>query len=88
MDDGNRWGRQGVVISPGGGGNESRGASSHRIVHYEKAGYHGSKMVCLLIYEPCVEAERMPGMIRIVRWWYQDMVNETDEYTEILRNLT
>ena len=31
------------------------------------------------IYEICIEAERMPRLIRMVRWWDQDVVNETEE---------
>ena len=27
------------------------------------------------VYEICVEAERIPGTILMVRWWYQEMVN-------------
>ena len=39
-----------------------------------------SEMVaCFPIYELCVEAERIPGMIRMVRWWDHDVVNEPEE---------
>ena len=31
------------------------------------------------IYKLCTEAERMPGIIRLVQWWYQDAVNEPEE---------
>ena len=27
------------------------------------------------IYELCIEAERRPGMIQMIRLWYQDVVN-------------
>ena len=37
------------------------------------------KVAGLPIYELCVDAERITGTIRIVRWWYQDMVNESEE---------
>ena len=30
------------------------------------------------IYELCTEAERVLGTIRLVRWWYQDTVNEPE----------
>ena len=30
------------------------------------------------IYELCTEAERMPGTIRLMKWWYQDAVNEPE----------
>ena len=40
------------------------------------------------IYELCDEAERMPGMIRMRRLWDQDVVNEPEEWTENLCNLT
>ena len=40
------------------------------------------------IYELCVEAERRPETIQRMRWWYQDMVNEPEEYRENLFNLT
>ena len=32
-----------------------------------------------IIYKLCVGAEQIPGMIQIVRWWYQDVVNEPEE---------
>ena len=28
------------------------------------------------VYTLCTEAERIPGMIRMVRWWDQDAVND------------
>ena len=31
-----------------------------------------------LVYELCVEAERLPGTIRMVRWWDQDVANEPE----------
>ena len=31
------------------------------------------------IYEICTEVERMPGTSRMVRWWDQDAINETEE---------
>ena len=37
------------------------------------------KLVYHSIYEICVEAERITGTSRIVRWWDQDLVNEPDE---------
>ena len=45
-------------------------------------------VACRPIYEICIEVERMPRMIRMVRWWDQDVVNEPEEYTEILHNFT
>ena len=45
------------------------------------------KATCRTIYELCVELERMPGTSRMVRWWDQDVVNEPEEYTEILHKL-
>ena len=32
-----------------------------------------------LVYELCTEAEQMPGTIRLVQWWDQDVVNEPEE---------
>ena len=46
------------------------------------------KVACRPIYELCVEVERMPGTSQMVRWWGQDVVNEPEEKTENLRNLT
>ena len=37
------------------------------------------KVACLPIYELCVKAERILGTIRMVRWWDQDVVNESEE---------
>ena len=31
------------------------------------------------IYEIFTEEERMPGNIRMVQWWNQDVVNEPEE---------
>ena len=42
-DDGEKWGGQGVVITPGGGGNGRRGSSSHWRVHHEVTGGHSRK---------------------------------------------
>ena len=46
------------------------------------------KVAFLPIYELCVEAEQMPGTRRMMRWLDQDMVNEPEEYTDIMHNLT
>ena len=37
------------------------------------------KVACRPIYEIFVEAERIPGTNLMVRWWYQDVVNEPDD---------
>ena len=37
------------------------------------------KVACCPIYKICVEAELIPGMSRMVSWWYQDVVNEPEE---------
>ena len=34
---------------------------------------------CRPIYALCTEAERMLVMSRLVRWWYQDRLNEPEE---------
>ena len=34
-------------------------------------------VACRPVYALCTEAERMPGMSRVVCWWDQDAVNET-----------
>ena len=34
------------------------------------------KVSCRPIYDLCAKAERMPGMIHMMRCWYQDVVNE------------
>ena len=36
------------------------------------------KVACHPIYKLCVEAEHMPGTSRMMTWWYQDIVNETE----------
>ena len=42
-DDGNTWGRQGVGMPPGGGGNGICRTSPHRRVHQETSGDHSGK---------------------------------------------
>ena len=37
------------------------------------------RVACRTIYAFFTEAERMPGMIRMVRWWDQDAVNDPEE---------
>ena len=37
------------------------------------------QVVCCPIYELCIELDRRPGMSRMMRWWYQDVVNESEE---------
>ena len=37
------------------------------------------RVTCRPIYELCTEAERMPGTIRLVRWWDTDAVKEPEE---------
>ena len=37
------------------------------------------KVDCQHIYGLCAEAERIPGTIRVVRWWDQDVVIEPEE---------
>ena len=46
------------------------------------------KVACRTIYQLCVKAERMPGTSRSTGWWNQDVVNEPEEYTDNLCNLT
>ena len=31
------------------------------------------------IYALCMEEDNMLGMIRMVRWWYQDAINEPEK---------
>ena len=33
---------------------------------------------CRPIYELCIEAEGRTGMIHMMIWWYQDVVNESE----------
>ena len=42
-DDGNMWGRRGVVISPGGDGTGSHGTKLHDELHQEAACAHSRK---------------------------------------------
>ena len=37
------------------------------------------EVACRYIYEICVKAERMPGTIRMVRLWDQDVVNDPEQ---------
>ena len=37
------------------------------------------RVACFLVYAPCMEAERMPGTIRLVQYWDQDGVNKPEE---------
>ena len=37
------------------------------------------RVACHPIYGLCMEAERIPGTSRLVRWWDQDAVNEPEE---------
>ena len=46
------------------------------------------RVTCLPIYELFMEVERVPGTIRLVRWWDQDTINEPEEYTKMGRTLT
>ena len=34
---------------------------------------------CRPVYALCTEAERIPGTIRMMRWWDQDAINEPEE---------
>ena len=56
-------------------------AGLHTIVDYIRRRQENiaEKVACCPVYKLCVEAERMPGTIRMVRWWYQDVVNEPEE---------
>ena len=36
------------------------------------------RVACRPVYALCTEAERMPGTIRMVHWWDQDVVNDTE----------
>ena len=40
------------------------------------------------IYELCTGVGRIPGTSSVMIWWYQDVVNEPEEYTEIMCTLT
>ena len=55
-------------------------AGLHLIMDYirRRQANIAEKVACLPIYELCVEAKRRPGTSRRMRWWYQDMVNETE----------
>ena len=33
------------------------------------------RMACRTVYVFCAEAERIPGTLRMMRWWDQDAVN-------------
>ena len=37
------------------------------------------RLTYCLVYALCTEVERILGMIRMVRWWYQDAVNDLEE---------
>ena len=45
------------------------------------------KVLCRTIYELWYEAEQMPWTIQMMMWWYQDVIDEPEEYTDNLLNL-
>ena len=53
-------------------------AGLHPIMEYIRRQHAtiAGNVACLPIYELCFKAERMPGMIRMIRWWNQEVVNE------------
>ena len=67
-DDGDTWGGQGVGVPHGGGGNGRRGTPPHWRVHQEGQATIAENVAFRPIYELCVEAHRMPGTSRMVRW--------------------
>ena len=78
-DEGNSWDRRGVVILPGGVAMEAAGLHPIRAYNRRMQANIAEKLACRTIYELCAKAERMPWTIRMVRWWYQDVVNEPEE---------
>ena len=38
-----------------------------------------AQVACCPIYELCTEADRRPGTSRMMRWWDQDVVQESEE---------
>ena len=60
---------------------EMDAAGLHPIVEYIRRWQEtmAENLACRPFYELCVDAERMPWTIWMVRWWDQDVVNEPEE---------
>ena len=58
---------------------EATGLHSIRVYINRRQITISERVACLPVYALCTEAERMPGMSRLVRWWDQDAVNEPEE---------
>ena len=54
------------------------GAGLHPIRVYIKRRHTtiAERVACRPVYELCMESEWMPGTIRLVQWWDQDVVNQ------------
>ena len=62
----------------------------HPIMEYirKRQATIAEKVACCPIYELCVEIEWRPGTSWRMILWYQDVVNEHEDYTENVCNLT
>ena len=56
-------------------------AGLHPIMEYIRRRHAtiAGKLICLPIYEFCIETERIPGTSRMMIWWDQDVVNEPEQ---------
>ena len=72
-------GGRGVGISPGGGGTRICGFTPHRGVYSETAGDHSGTGGMTPICEIFTKAEQRPGTSWMMRWWNQDVVQDSEE---------
>ena len=78
-DDREMWGRRRVGVSSSRGGDGIRGDLHIGVYIKRRKTTMKERVACWPIYELCMEAERIPRTIRMVRWWYQDAVNDPEE---------
>ena len=78
-DDREMWGRRRVGVSSSRGGDGIRGDLHIGVYIKRRKTTMKERVACWPIYELCMEAERRPRTIRMVRWWYQDAVNDPEE---------
>ena len=54
---------------------DSAGLHPIRVYIKRRQATIAERVVCRPIYVMCTEADRIPGTIRMVRWWDQDVLN-------------
>ena len=81
------WGGRGVGIPPVVVALEAAVLNSIMDYIRRRQASIAEEVACCPVYNLCVEAERRPGTIHRMIWWDQDVVNESEEYTETLCTL-